>query len=54
MVQWELRLEGKVKARTCKVHQAKIPVLYSGSNGEPLKVLEKECDIICTLKIWEG
>lgn len=39
LVQWEIGLEREVKAKTNKVHHAKKLVLYSGSNGEPLKVL---------------
>ena len=54
LVQWEIRLEREVKVKTYKVHHAKKLVLYSGSNGEPLKVLENECDIIGVLPCVHG
>lgn len=37
LVQWKMRLEGEVKARTCNVWQAKKLVLYAGGTGQPLK-----------------
>ena len=49
---WEVRLEGEVKARTCRVRQAKKLVLYCSSEGEPVKVLENECDDIIGALPW--
>lgn len=54
LVQWKIRQKGEVKARTCSVCQAKKLVLYAGGNGQPLKVLENECDIFGALPWGHG
>lgn len=48
------KAKGMVKARTCKLGEAKKLMLCSRRRGEPLQVLENECDVIKALSWGHG